>query len=302
MSFSDVATSAAQVFGFCNDKAIITFEVDPSFDPESAKDTRPPVQVLDPIQSDKGRGGLGGGLPGTGSIPNVSDLASDALSNGINGVVNAATNALQAKYSYKVKFNPSTINIRGIGGGTRKKATFGSDPDGTSGAGSTQVVTYIANDNRNVSLSVQLIFDDVEANDAFTQLYPFETSGTGSTVKAVYNAAKGTQYSVQKEVEGFIGACRDDATRKITFSWGDMSYTGTLNNVDARYTMFNPNGNPIRAVVDLTITLVQDVSHINEGTGMALFYDSYKKLFKDQKNVSLNTFANSISGIGNWGL
>jgi len=59
--------------------------------------------------------------------------------------------------------------------------------------------------------------------------------------------------TVQRQVEGFIGALRNENTRLISFNWGDICYSGVLRRVGAEYTMFNVTGEPVRAKVGLTI-------------------------------------------------
>ena len=64
--------------------------------------------------------------------------------------------------------------------------------------------------------------------------------------------------SIQTEVEGFIAALRNSRTRLMTFNWGNFCYTGVLRSVGANYTMFNPNGEPVRATVDLSMVCADD--------------------------------------------
>jgi len=42
----------------------------------------------------------------------------------------------------------------------------------------------------------------------------------------------------------------------MRFTWGDMSYQGVLNGVNAEYTMFNVNGEPCRATVSLRLVIL----------------------------------------------
>ncbi len=44
----------------------------------------------------------------------------------------------------------------------------------------------------------------------------------------------------------------------MKFVWGDMIYQGILNGVNAEYTMFNVNGEPCRATVNLRLVLLDD--------------------------------------------
>ena len=50
-----------------------------------------------------------------------------------------------------------------------------------------------------------------------------------------------------------MGILTQSETRQVVFFWSEMAFAGEVVSIDARYTMFNPIGNPIRAVVKLTI-------------------------------------------------
>ena len=54
-------------------------------------------------------------------------------------------------------------------------------------------------------------------------------------------------------MEGILSLLTMDATRQVIFYWAKMSFRGELTGVQARYTMFNKSGDPIRAVVSLSI-------------------------------------------------
>ena len=59
--------------------------------------------------------------------------------------------------------------------------------------------------------------------------------------------------SVGVDVEGFIAMARNPNTSYFTFSWGSLCYSGKLVSVSGQYTMFTPEGIPIRAEVSLTM-------------------------------------------------
>lgn len=40
----------------------------------------------------------------------------------------------------------------------------------------------------------------------------------------------------------------------MQFQWGKFFFDGIVTDVQARYTMFNPSGRPVRGVVDLRLT------------------------------------------------
>ncbi|MCR4997046.1 MAG: hypothetical protein K6A61_07075 [Butyrivibrio sp.] len=64
-------------------------------------------------------------------------------------------------------------------------------------------------------------------------------------------------YSVQPEVEALtdIVMVKKGIAR---FTWGEMSYCGIINSVNADYAMFNVNGEPIRATVAISMTVYDE--------------------------------------------
>lgn len=122
-----------------------------------------------------------------------------------------------------------------------------------------------------VYMSFSIIFDSVYQNDAF-----MHTSGIGENVMGAINMFRGKTYSVQPYVEALIAAIRNSRTREVIFSWGDMCYEGTLTTVNSKYTMFNTAGSPIRANVDITMILDNNV----EDDNITNFKDAYNILVK----------------------
>ncbi len=153
----------------------------------------------------------------------------------------------KVKY-FRVQFNPNTIRLSGHSGGLVKKTDYKRAGNGAIEYGPGK--TYI-------DFSVSLFFDKVDPQDAFLEdklQIASPVNAAKGVAKAVLTAAGKKSNSVQPEVEGFIAALRNQHTRTITFHWGDFNYTGMLRNVNAVYTMFNINGQPVRATVDLTMT------------------------------------------------
>lgn len=150
----------------------------------------------------------------------------------------------------KVKYNPSKIRLD-----SRAGSMIRSGPGGEGTNTLSQVVvpaeTY---------MSFELIFDEENHQDAF-MFDKFTNVSAGALVSdvssAVKNGAKGG-YSVKEEVEAMIGMLTQSETREIVFYWSEMVFAGELVSLDAKYTMFNTLGNPIRAVVGVTIRESED--------------------------------------------
>ena len=106
-----------------------------------------------------------------------------------------------------------------------------------------------------ITMSVQLVFDDMNVKDAF-MAEKFRVTSVGDAISTVSSLVKnlaGDGYSVQPETNALVAMLMKDSTRLVTFQWGDMSFTGEVCQVQARYTMFSVSGQPIRSVVDLVI-------------------------------------------------
>lgn len=157
------------------------------------------------------------------------------------------------KKKFEVQFNPSDLNIEGYGGGRIATTAYNNSGDESKNVSSNIVMMPMP---VYIKLTVKLLFDRMDPSDSFlsakTNIAASELarSVVKNTVKA---ASKKTKLTVQQEVEGLIAALRSPYTRCITFNWADMSYEGVLNRVASQYTMFNTSGEPVRAVVQLSL-------------------------------------------------
>lgn len=191
--------------------------------------------------------GIGGFAKVAGMSQRIAAAAAALTSSeAINSFATSAGAAHTAK-QFKVQFNPSTLKLSA----QSSECTSVRDVSGSGENVSGGAVDVIMN------LSVQLIFDRVNNQDAFMNekfvLNP--TSIVSGAAKGIVNTVTGREYTVQPQVEGFIAALRNSNTRLVTFCWGNLHYTGVLKRVDSKYTMFSVSGRPIRAVVDLEIEL-----------------------------------------------
>lgn len=186
---------------------------------------------------------------------------------------------------FYVQFNPNELSLSGHGGGMTRKMDYSAE-------GST--ITFGKADVR-ITLNVKLIFDKVDPQDAFMgdKFNMSATSIATGTAKAALSATGKKDNSVQAEVEGFIAALRSRYTRRITFHWGTMTYTGILSRVSSQYTMFNVLGQPIRAYVNLSMVCAdEDVSP----NSMGVWERYYQQLFEagDQSYVKAAQKAGSL--------
>ncbi len=151
--------------------------------------------------------------------------------------------ALLGYSSLTVQYNPSTINL---------STSLSSDKEEDKSKDLSTIVNMQTRQNIKsavTTLKTQLIFDEVNNFDAFNVT---ESVSTGGAINLAKNVIHG-EYTVKPQVEALIGSLLSPNTRKVIFCWSNMIFRGELKSVDANFTMFNKKGNPIRAVVDITI-------------------------------------------------
>lgn len=224
--------------------------------------------------------GSGGGTPLSDFFDSVYDPTS------INDILQSAgaANSLLALDDYRVKvntkifevqFNPNELSFTGYGGGRMQKNNYTEKKNGAR----TNELTFESMDVR-IELQVRLIFDQVDPQDAFIadKLTTSPTAVTEGIIKAGLTGNGKKTYSVQTQVEAFIGALRSPNTRQVIFRWGDMAYSGILNRVVSQYTMFNVVGAPVRAIVDLSIVCADGSDKCSD---LSEWYTAYRKAFGD---------------------
>lgn len=176
---------------------------------------------------------------------------------------------------FKVQFNPSTLSISGYGGGmaqitnlSRDRRNSGDKKDASGGITYEEAGTHI-------EMSVQLIFDDTNHLTAFPgDIYGMNASNAlGAAGGAAAKKLLGGRPSIQEEVEAFLGMLRSKYTRSVSFVWGSMAYTGICNSVGAKYTLFKPSGEPIRAQVNFRMICADE--SVSKGQ-MGYWKDMYK--------------------------
>lgn len=146
-----------------------------------------------------------------------------------------------------VQYNPSSLQISVNANAIQiKSMQQGLDPS-----------ALIQNEREpSVVLTVQLIFDDMNAKDAFSADAEFLRVSAGDLASGVMALAK--KHTVQPQIEGLVATMLNNETRCISFNWGDMSFTGSVSSVSSSYTMFNRKGEPVRG--DIRLMLTQTIS------------------------------------------
>lgn len=151
--------------------------------------------------------------------------------------------------SLEVQFNPATLDISAYGGGRVPITNFANED------GNVPVTTTFGALEVYIQISFTLIFDETFLADAFaSDKFQLTASNLiGSAASLISTAVTGKTYTVRPFVEGFLAAMRDPDHRTVIFQWGRMRYVGVMNELSAKYTMFSPNGEPIRAEVEVSM-------------------------------------------------
>lgn len=231
------------------------------------------------------------------SLANAGMLADEAgLSGGkviadeYEGVI-ARTASKNRRY-FTVQFNPSTLQLSGHGGGRVRKLVY--DPEDKDHDKIPDKSAQYTEGPTTIYMSVSLFFDSCDPQTAFLEdKLILNPTGVGTGIaKGALQATGNKKMSVQTEVEGFIAALRNQKTRFITFYWGEICYSGVLRSVGANYTMFNPNGEPVRATVDLSIVCADKDQWPNS---LKVWQQRYMNDFKDSESfVKTEQMAGSL--------
>ncbi len=217
---------------------------------------------------------------GSAASLGFGDIVDGAVSSVESTVMTAAQDAMSKmsgnNKTFYVQFNPSELTLSGFGGGMSTKTDYS---EGTKDPRDPSKGITFERVGARIAMNVNLIFDKVDPQDAFMadKLNTSTTAMVSGAAKAVKTATGRKDNSVQTEVEGFMAAIRSVYTRRITFYWGRLCYEGVLNRIAARYTMFNVNGQPIRAIVGLSLVCAdENVSSKSMGRWQQQYYEAFQ--------------------------
>lgn len=189
----------------------------------------------------------------------------------------------------QVKYNPSSIQMATQAGTYRHC--------GVGAMGINQFTEIVRPAETN--MTVELVFDDMNIPDAF-MWDRFEAS-VGNAISATAGVVKQIRkdgYSVQNQIDGLVGLITQALSRRVVFCWSKMAYAGEVTNVQAKYTMFNPQGHPVRGVVTLTI-YQNDEQKYNSDT--EYWNRAFENLFGDysKNNTVMDTTSMVLDAMGN---
>jgi hypothetical protein len=132
-----------------------------------------------------------------------------------------------------------------------------------------------------VTMTVELVFDAVNAQDSFMADKANIAGGLGGAVtaaSAVTKRLKGAEYTVQPQTNALLAAVMGRNTNDVSFHWSGMTFSGIVTQAQARYTMFSVSGRPVRSVVKLVIE--QELT----GVGKAYWESAFDKCFGEEND------------------
>ncbi|MCR5388993.1 MAG: hypothetical protein K6E56_07085 [Lachnospiraceae bacterium] len=178
---------------------------------------------------------------------------------------------------YEVLFNPSKITLTGHG---TAQVPMNENSKGVQ-------VTYQTR-QANLELRIPLVVDrTISSQIEMGVSIPGVNASLAQSGRALAESAEnwltsGDAGSVQRDVEMFAAMLRSNYTRMVSFYWGDMTYTGILTSASSNYVLFDPQGRPTRANIDLLIMLADATNPVLvwNGKEKGPWMDYYNKAFK----------------------
>ncbi|MCR5467356.1 MAG: hypothetical protein K6F37_00205 [Lachnospiraceae bacterium] len=181
---------------------------------------------------------------------------------------------------YEVLFNPNRISLTGHG---TAEVPMNECSKGIQ-------VTFQTR-QANLELRIPLIVDrTISSQISMGISIPGVNSSLVDAGKSYLESAEswltdGESGSIQRDVEMFAAMLRNNYTRMVSFYWGDMTYTGILTSANSTYTIFDPNGHPTRATIELLIILADANNPVLvwNGKEKGPWMEYYKKAFTNGK-------------------
>ncbi len=186
---------------------------------------------------------------------------------------------------YEFQYNPASMRIYSVNGKVQER---------NSNAGGVDKLSVMDFSGKS-KLSFDIIFDDCDNMNAFMVNDLVNTNLTGAVNKGI-NVLQhgGNTYSVRKRMDAIMSLLSSPATQQVIFYWSKMVFRGTITDVQNTFTMFNPQGNPIRGTMHLEITQDKALSEMRfmEGTWSYAF----KQVFKEPEGGMGGDLVAGIAG------
>lgn len=166
----------------------------------------------------------------SGITDKIKNAATKIATDTFNSIVSDITGKTATdKEILEVQFNPAELRISASS--SESRAQRGIDKEHKQAAGGTLGIQVI--------VQIPLIFDISDK----------ENNAVESNIRKKLD----WEFNIADKVDAFIQSVKDPYLRNIRFSWGSLIYEGKLYSVDANYTMFNKDGSPIRASVNIQL-------------------------------------------------
>ena len=140
-----------------------------------------------------------------------------------------------------VQFNPSEYRITDRSSFSQKERRNDNEP----------VINYKGSPLS--TLSVKLYFNSDE---------PLSVSSATAAVGSLISGKESEDKDITKSINKIISLTRIDGDKHkppgCVFAWGSLMFSGYAESVSVSYTMFDKNGKPLRAVVDLSLSGFND--------------------------------------------
>ena len=180
----------------------------------------------------------------------------------------------------EVQYNPTSIRFDTSAG---RQMNYGGE------VGNVELKQFRA--PASTTLTVELLFDDVDTADAFgLEDSPLAGISMANTLRSIANTS-GKEHSVQHQMEGLLSLLTIPAARQVIFFWGNMSFRGEVCEVNETYTMFNSKGYPIRGKVMLQIRQASGMSMLDSDADAMYEYDetywtkAFDETFKESDDL-----------------
>jgi hypothetical protein len=197
-----------------------------------------------------------------------------------------AMGGLMGAHVLQVQYNPSSITFR-ANASERAVQTLRQ-------YGDNNMPTQITHPP-SITMSVELIFDAVNVKDSFTadKLEIASVSGVVSSTAAIVRALT-DPYTVQPQTNGLLALIMVNKCQRLTFHWSDTTFSGEVNETQARYTMFSVGGRPVRSTVQLQIR--QQMENKKE---KQRWNDKFDKCFGDESFAGDSGRISANQAVGN---
>ncbi len=215
---------------------------------------------------------------------NIVQMTSDKL-NSVNGGGDIASGLAGPRY-LEVQYNPASIRYSATARPVRIPSLQNSlEPN----AQNPQIIRPAS-----VSMQVDLIFNDVNVKDAFmADKLRVSANDIVTDVATGVNKKFNGGYSVQAQSNGLVAATFLEYNRSVTFHWADTDFSGEIESVSVKYTMFSVSGRPIHSVV--TLRIIQTLE--TEAAKKYWNEQKFDKCFNKKQNRSIGQAVGNLFNI-----